>query len=89
MYSCGNVLAELANYLDDEVGAAIRRELEEHLAQCRTCRATYDSARKTVRIVTESRSFELPQSISGQIMKKIASEAQSRPKRRRPRRPRS
>ncbi len=89
MYSCSNVIAELANYLDDEVAATIRQELEEHLAQCRTCRVIYDSSRKTVRIVTESRSFDLPQSISGQIMRKIASEAQPRPKRRRPRRPRS
>lgn len=89
MYSCRDVLAELAEYLDDEVTAAIRRELEAHLAQCQTCQVVYDSTRKSVRIVTESRSFELPPGLSDQIMQKIATEAQPRPTRRRPRRPRS
>lgn len=89
MHDCSAVIAELANYLDDEVAAGIRRELEDHLAQCRTCRVVYDSARKTVKIVTESRSFELPRSLSAAIMQKIATEAPLRSTRRRPRRPRS
>lgn len=37
VYSCNEVMAELANYLDDQVAAEIRRELEIHLSQCRTC----------------------------------------------------
>ena len=73
MYSCDQVIAELANFLDDQVAAEIRRELEVHLAHCRTCQALYDSARKTITIVTESRSFELPEGISSRILEKIMS----------------
>jgi anti-sigma factor RsiW len=64
-------MAELLNFLDDQVAAEIRRELEIHLAACRTCQALYDSARKTLTIVTESRSFELPESVSSRILEKI------------------
>ena len=71
MYSCSEVLAELSNYLDDEVTAEIRRELEQHVSHCRTCQAIYDSTRKTLRIVTESRSFELPEDVSVRVRKSI------------------
>ena len=71
MYSCDQVMAELVNFLDDQVAAEIRRELEVHLAHCRTCQALYDSARKTLTIVTERRSFELPEEISSRILEGI------------------
>ena len=71
MYSCDQVIAELASYVDDQVTAELRRELERHLAHCHTCRVIYDSTRKTLRIVTESRSFELPESVSARLMTKI------------------
>ena len=64
-------MAELVNFLDDQVAAEIRRELEVHLAHCRTCQALYDSVRKTLTIVTESRSFELPEEISSRILEGI------------------
>lgn len=93
MYSCDEVIAELANYLDDRVAAAIRQELELHLAHCPTCRVIYDSTRKTLRIVTESRAFELPAGITTRVMEKIRlqkdelSKAGPGGKRRRPRNP--
>jgi anti-sigma factor RsiW len=71
VFSCNQVLAELANYLDDHLAAEIRRELETHLSHCQTCRALFDSTRKTITIVTESRSFELPESVSARILEKI------------------
>lgn len=71
MYSCEQVIAELASYVDEQVTAELRRELERHLAQCHTCRVIYDSTRKTLRIVTESHSFELPEGVSARLMTKI------------------
>lgn len=73
MLSCADVIAELGNYLDDELAAEIRRELEIHISECRTCEVLYDSARKTLRIVTEARSFELPESVSSRIVKEVMS----------------
>ena len=34
---CGEVLAELSNYLDGELAAARRRQIEAHLAGCDWC----------------------------------------------------
>lgn len=77
-------MAELANYLDDQVAAELRRELESHLAHCRTCQALYDSVRKTLTIITDSRSFEIPESVSARILEKIMSKVRQDRRRRRP-----
>jgi len=71
MLSCKDLLEELGDYLDDDVSAALRRELEEHLADCRPCKVVADSAMQTVKIVTECRSFELPPKFTARIMARI------------------
>lgn len=71
MLNCRDLLAELGNYLDDEMAAELRQELEMHLDHCHTCQVLVDSTRKTLRIVTNSQCFELPTGISEQIMAKI------------------
>lgn len=77
MYSCEDVLAELGNYLDDEAAVEVRHQLEQHLADCKTCQAIYDSARKTLKIVTDSSSFELPQNLSEPLVAKIMSKVRA------------
>lgn len=71
MLSCQQVISELASYLDDQVAAELRSRIEEHVAGCRTCEALYDSVRKTVRITTESGTFELPEATSSRIVARI------------------
>jgi len=71
MFSCEDVLAELSDYLDNELAEALRKQVEEHMVHCRTCRAVYDSTRKTLRIVTESGSFELSEDVSSRIAASI------------------
>ncbi len=71
MLSCREVMAELAEYLDEDVATELRQELEAHLQQCRTCNVLYDSTRKTLRVLTDSRCFELPVDLSARIMARI------------------
>ena len=71
MFSCQDLLAELGNYLDEQVAVEVRQELEAHLARCHTCHVLLDSTRKTLKIVTECRSFELPAGLSARIMAHI------------------
>ena len=71
MFSCEDVLAELSDYLDDELSDSLRKQVEAHMSHCRTCRAVYDSARKTLRIVTESGSFELSEDVSSRVASSI------------------
>ncbi len=78
MITCDEFLAEFGDYLENRVSPEVRQQLELHLSQCRTCHVIYDSTRKTLKIVTESSSFELPANISepiiGRIMAKLRRE---------------
>jgi anti-sigma factor RsiW len=71
-------MAEIGNYLEGEVAAEVRLQLENHLAHCQTCHVVLDSARKTIKVVTESGSFDLPdaaaKAIAARIMARIRSE---------------
>jgi len=71
MISCQDFITELGNLLDDEVAGDIRAQLEAHLAHCNTCQVLYDSTRKTLRIVTESGSFEYPEPIAEPLVTKV------------------
>lgn len=71
MFKCEDVLAELSTYLDNELTGEIRQQIEAHMEHCRTCRAVYDSTRKTLRIVTDSGSFELSEDVSLKIASRI------------------
>jgi len=71
MITCEEFFAEFADYLENQVSPEFRKELELHLSQCRPCQVLCDSSRKTVKIVTESSSFELPQSVTDPIIDRV------------------
>ena len=71
MITCEEFLAEFGDYLEDQVSPEVRRELELHLSQCRACQVLCDSSLKTIKIVTESSSFELPESVSNPIIDRV------------------
>jgi hypothetical protein len=71
MITCEEFFAEFADYLENQVSPEIRQELELHLSQCRACHVLYDSTRKTVKIVSGSDSFELPQNVFDPIMDRV------------------
>jgi hypothetical protein len=71
MITCDEFFAEFADYLENQVSPEVRQELELHLSQCRACHVLYDSTRKTVKIVSESNSFELPQNVFDPIIDRV------------------
>jgi predicted anti-sigma-YlaC factor YlaD len=71
MLDCREVLRELESYLDDDAALVIRKDLEEHLGQCRHCRVVMDSTRHTLKIIIECKTFELPESLSDRIMNNV------------------
>jgi predicted anti-sigma-YlaC factor YlaD len=78
MITCDEFMAELGSYLEGDVAVEVRQQLESHLSHCQTCEVVYDSTRRTVKIVTESGSFDLPdaaaKSIKANIMARIRKE---------------
>lgn len=64
-------MAGLGDYLEGQTALEVRQQLELHLSQCRICQVIYDSTCKTVKILTETGSFELPQQVSDAITEGI------------------
>ena len=73
MITCEEFFAEFADYLENQVSAEIRQELELHLSQCRACHVLYDSSRKTIKIISESKSFEVPQEVFDPVIDRVMS----------------
>ena len=71
MINCADFMAEMGNYLDGDVAAEIRAQIESHLAHCHTCQIVYDSAKKTVKVLTECGSFDLPEAASKPIAENV------------------
>lgn len=77
MITCEEFFIEFADYLENRVSPEVRQELELHLSQCRACYVLYDSTRKTVKIVSESNSFELPQNVFDPIIDRVMAKLRS------------
>jgi hypothetical protein len=79
LISCADFMAEFGNYLEGDVAAGVRQELESHLSHCETCTVLLDSTRKTLKIVTDTGSFTLPEAtfkpIAEEIMARIRKNA--------------
>jgi hypothetical protein len=77
LISCADFMAEIGNYLEGDVADDVRQQLEHHLSHCRTCTVLVDSSRKTLKIVTDTGSFDLPEAtfkpIADRIMARIRS----------------
>src|SRR5262249_32598522 len=61
--------------VDGELAERLRREVDLHLAECRACRALYDSTRKTLTIVSEAGGYELDSRLSERLMRSILDKA--------------
>ncbi|HVH85475.1 MAG TPA: zf-HC2 domain-containing protein [Terriglobales bacterium] len=67
MVRCKTVIANLSNYLDDELAPEMRQKIEKHLRGCRRCSAVYDSTRRMLVIVADERTFEIPMGYSERL----------------------
>lgn len=79
MITCDEFFFEFADYLENQVSPEVRQELELHLSQCRACHVLYDSTRKTIKIVSESNSFELSQNVFDPIIDHVMAKLRSDP----------
>ena len=58
---CRELFARLSDYLDGEVPAEIRAEIEGHLGACPPCEAFLESLRRTVGLVRDLPTPGLPE----------------------------
>jgi len=79
-FDCKHIWRELSNYLDGEISADVRRDIEAHVAQCRHCAALLDSTHNVIVLIADERRLELPLGFSTRLRKRLERElAVSRP----------
>lgn len=69
--SCLEVIRELSNYIDRDVTAELRSEIESHLPNCAHCTAVHDGLRNTISLMADGRSFELPEGFSRRLRDRL------------------
>jgi hypothetical protein len=78
LINCADFVAEIGNYLDGDVADEIRVQLEHHLAHCQTCTVLVDSTRKTLKIVTDTGSFDLSDAAFRPVAERIMNSLRGR-----------
>lgn len=68
---CYAVRKELSNYLEGDVTAELRRQLEEHLRSCHHCVVIYDGMRNTVRLLNDERMIDVPKGFSQRLYERL------------------
>jgi hypothetical protein len=72
--SCREVIEEISNYIEDDLGHSLRERITEHLKGCRHCTAVLDGTRNVIRLVGDDRTFILPAGFSQRLYKKLNQE---------------
>jgi predicted anti-sigma-YlaC factor YlaD len=57
---CKDIVKELADYLDEDLDASLRKSIEEHLDKCKDCRLVVDTTKQTIQIYCNSEPAPLP-----------------------------
>jgi anti-sigma factor RsiW len=71
---CKHVWQHISAYIDGDVDAALRADIDKHLETCEICSAVLDSTRNVVVLVADDRVFELPAGFSKRLHDRIEEE---------------
>lgn len=71
---CKHVWEYISAYIDGEVGAELRAEIDKHLETCEICSAVLDSTRNVVVLYADGRAFELPAGFSERLHERLDAE---------------
>ena len=69
--NCTEFLSNLTDYFDAKTAAALRIELEQHMAGCSHCYVTLNTTRQTIEIYRNEELFELPETIRAQLQQAV------------------
>ncbi len=64
---CKHVWQHISAYIDGDVDAALRAEIDRHLEHCEICSAVMDSTRNVVVLMADDRIFEIPAGFSERL----------------------
>ncbi len=78
MTSCKKLLAELSNYLDEDLDPGLRQELEVHLKACPDCWVVCDTTRKTIQIFRGNEPYPMPDDVKERLAAALRAKAGSK-----------
>lgn len=64
---CKHVWQHISAYIDGDVDASLRAEIDRHLEHCEICSAVMDSTRNVVVLIADERIFEIPAGFSERL----------------------
>ena len=73
---CKHVWQHISAYIEGDVDASLRAEIDKHLETCEICSAVLDSTRNVVILMADDRVFELPAGFSQRLHERIDRELQ-------------
>ena len=72
--NCKHVWQNISAYIDGDVDASLRADIDRHLETCEICSAVLDSTRNVVVLVADDRVFELPAGFSERLHSRLEKE---------------
>jgi anti-sigma factor RsiW len=73
---CKHVWEYISGYLDNNLEASERNEVQKHLEHCEICSAILDSTRNVLILTADERVFELPLGFSERLHARLDEEMQ-------------
>ena len=68
---CYQVRRELVNWMEGDLTAELRTQVDNHLRNCQHCTAVYDGARNVVRLLGNEKAIELPPGFSRRLYQRL------------------
>jgi anti-sigma factor (TIGR02949 family) len=68
---CKHVWQHISSYIDGDVDAELRAEIDRHLEHCEICSAVLDSTRNVVVLMADERVFEIPAGYSERLHRRL------------------
>jgi len=68
---CADVRREISNYVDRNVPAPRRRQMQSHFTKCAPCKAVLDGTRNVIELTGDERAFELSRDVSRRLYLKL------------------
>ena len=68
---CKHVWQHISAYIDGDVDALLRAEIDHHLEHCEICSAVLDSTRNIIVLVADGRVFEIPTGYSERLHQRL------------------
>lgn len=69
--NCTGAMREVSSYIDGELEASVRIELEEHLRECEGCAIIVRQTKLTVEIFCNDKPVELPTDVRSRLHEKL------------------